>query len=73
MPAELIQAQSNILRSENKKFTDSISNKELPQQLKGVITVPIYKNGDKTNIVIIEGHNCYQLHKKCYPVRLSQS
>jgi hypothetical protein len=49
MPAELIQAQSNILRSENKKFTDSISNKELPQQLKGVITVPIYKNGDKTN------------------------
>jgi hypothetical protein len=50
IPAKLIQAGSEILRSEIKKVINSIRNKaELPQQWKEFIIVPIYKNGDKTD------------------------
>jgi len=42
----VIQAGSNILRSEIHKLVNSIWNKEeLPQQWKDSIMVPIYKKG----------------------------
>jgi len=48
VPAELIQAGSNILHFEIHKPINSIWIKEaLPQQWKGSIIVPIYKNGDR--------------------------
>jgi hypothetical protein len=49
IPAELIQAGGNILRSEIHEFINSVRNKEeLPQQWKESIIVPIYKKDDKT-------------------------
>jgi hypothetical protein len=48
IPAELIQAGGNTLRSENHKLINYICNKEeLPEQWKESIIVPIYKRGDK--------------------------
>jgi hypothetical protein len=50
IPAELIQAGGNTLRSEIHKLINSIWNKEeLPEQWKESIIVPIYKKGDKTD------------------------
>jgi hypothetical protein len=44
IPAELIQAGGNALRSENHKCINSIWNKEeLPQQWKESVVVPTYK------------------------------
>jgi hypothetical protein len=49
IPAELIQAGGNTLRSEIHKLFNCIWNKEeLPEQWKESIIVPIYKKGDKT-------------------------
>jgi hypothetical protein len=49
IPAELIQAGGNTLRSEAHKIINCIYNKEeLPEQWKEYIIVPIYK-GDKTD------------------------
>jgi hypothetical protein len=46
IPAELLQAGGNTLRSEIHKFINSTLNKkELPQKWKQSITVPIYKEG----------------------------
>jgi hypothetical protein len=39
---------------------------ELPDQWKESIIVPVNKKGDKTEIIIIVGNHCYQLHIK-YP------
>jgi len=48
IPAELTQAGGNILHYESHKLINSFWNKEeLPQQWKGSIIVPIYKNGEK--------------------------
>jgi hypothetical protein len=48
IPAKLIQAGDEILRSEFHKLINSIWNKEdLPDQWKESIIVPIYKKGDK--------------------------
>jgi hypothetical protein len=50
IPAELIQAGGEILRSEIHKLIKLIWNKEeLPHQWKQAIVVPIHKIGDKTN------------------------
>jgi hypothetical protein len=50
IPAELIQAGGEILRSENHKFINSIWNKkELPDHWKESITEPIRKKGNKTD------------------------
>jgi hypothetical protein len=47
IPAELIQAGGEILRSEIHKLIKLIWNKEeLPHQWKESIVVPIHKNGD---------------------------
>jgi hypothetical protein len=49
IPAELIQAGGEILRSEIHKLIHSICNKEkLPDQWKESVIVPIYNKGDKT-------------------------
>jgi hypothetical protein len=50
IPTELIQAGGEILRTEIRKLINSIWNKdELPVQWKESITVPVHKNGDKTD------------------------
>jgi len=50
IPVELIQAGGNTLHSEIHKLTNPIWNKkELPQQCKESIIIPIYKKGDKTD------------------------
>jgi hypothetical protein len=50
IPAELIQAVGEILRSKTHKLIKSIWNKEeLPDQLKEPIIVPVHKKGDKTD------------------------
>jgi hypothetical protein len=50
IPAELIKAGGETLRSEIHRLTCSIWNmEELPQQWKESIIVPIYKKGDKTD------------------------
>jgi hypothetical protein len=48
--AELIKAGASTLRSEIHKHINSIWNKkELPEEWKESIIVPIYKKGDKTD------------------------
>jgi hypothetical protein len=50
IPAELIQAGGNTLRSEIHKLINCIWNKEeMPEQWKESIIVPIYKKGNKTD------------------------
>jgi hypothetical protein len=50
IPAELIQAGGNTLRSEIHKRINCIWNKEeLPEQWKESIIVPVYKKSDKTD------------------------
>jgi hypothetical protein len=50
IPAELIQAGANILRSKIHKLINCIWNKdELPEQWEKSIIVPIYKKGEKTD------------------------
>jgi hypothetical protein len=50
IPAELIQAGGEILRSNIHKLIKSIWNKEkLPDQWKESIIVPVHKNGEKTD------------------------
>jgi hypothetical protein len=47
---ELIKAEGRTIRSEIHKLFNSFGNKkELPEQGKKLIIVPIYKKGDKTN------------------------
>jgi hypothetical protein len=68
IPAELIQAGGNTLRSEIHKLINCIWNKEeLPEQWKESIIVPIIRRVIKWTVVIIEEYHCYQLHIKSYP------
>jgi hypothetical protein len=55
IPAELIQAGGETLRSENRKLIKLIWNKELPHQWKESIVVPIHKKGDKTDCSNYQG------------------
>ena len=49
IPAEMIKAGGKTVRCEICKLIISIWNKKkLPEEWKGSIIVPIYKNGDKT-------------------------
>jgi hypothetical protein len=50
IPAELIQAGGEILRSKTHKLINSIWRKEkLPDQWKMSIILPVHKTGDKTD------------------------
>jgi hypothetical protein len=50
IPAELIQAGGEILLTMIHKFINSVwNNKELPDQWKESIIVPVHKKGDKTD------------------------
>ena len=50
IPVELIKAGGRTIRSEIHKLINFIWNKkELPEEWKESITVPIYKKGDKTD------------------------
>jgi hypothetical protein len=50
IPADLIKAGGMIIRSEMHKLIISIWNKkELPEEWKESVIVPIYKKGDKTD------------------------
>ena len=52
--AELIRARNRIIIYKIHNITNSVCNKEeLPQQRKESIIIPIYKTGDKQNIVVI--------------------
>jgi hypothetical protein len=56
IPAELIQAGGETLRSEIHKLIKLIWNKEeLPHQWKESIVVPIHKKGDKTDCIYHRG------------------
>jgi hypothetical protein len=49
IPAELIQAGGETLRSEFHKLIKLIWNKELPHQWKESVVVPVQKKGDETD------------------------
>jgi hypothetical protein len=57
IPAQSIQAGGKMLHSEIYGYINCILNKgKLPWQWKEFIIVPIYKNGNKTVIIIKEYH-----------------
>jgi hypothetical protein len=67
---ELIQAGSEVLVSAIHKLINSIRNKkELPDQWKESIIVPIHKR--MIAMIIVEYH-IYQLHTKLYQISFSQ-
>jgi hypothetical protein len=73
IPAELIQAGDEILRSEFHKLINYIWNKEeLPGQWKESIIVPLHKKSNKTDCIIIVGYHCYQFYIKFYRIFFSQ-
>jgi hypothetical protein len=55
------------------KLINSVWNKkELPDQWKESIIVPVHKKVIKLTVVIIVGYHCYQLHTKFYKIASSQ-
>jgi hypothetical protein len=63
--AELIQAGGDILLSAIHKLINSVCNKkELPDQWKESIIVPITKRATKLTVIIIVGYLCYELRQK---------
>jgi hypothetical protein len=67
IPAELIQAGGETLRSEIHKLIKMIWNKEeLPHSWKQSIIVPIQKRVITLTAVIIEAYHCCHLHTKLY-------
>jgi hypothetical protein len=66
--AELIKAEGETLCSEICKLIYSIWNKELPQQWKDSIIIPIHKKADKIDWNNYRGVSLfYQLPTKFYP------
>jgi hypothetical protein len=59
IPAELIQAEGEILRSEINKRIDSFQNKEeLLDERKEFVIVPIYRRTIQQTLVNIVGYHC---------------
>ena len=68
IPAELIKAGCRTICYDIHKLTSSIWNKEeLPEEWMESIIVPIYKKGDKTDVVIRGAYHFCQLRTKFYP------
>jgi hypothetical protein len=67
IPAELIQAGEETLRSEIHKLIKLIWKKELPHKWRESIVVPIDKNGDKTECSDFRGlsllSNSYKFYR----------
>jgi hypothetical protein len=71
--AEMISAGSRTICSEFHELINSIWNEEeLPEKWKELITVPLYKKGDKTDCIIEAYHFC-QLCTTFYPTSCCQS
>ena len=65
IPAELSKAGGKTIRCEIHILIISIWNKEeLPEEWKESITVPVYKKGNKTIVVIIGAYHFCQLRTK---------
>jgi hypothetical protein len=72
IPIELIQAGGETLQSDIHKLINSIwSKKELPDQWKKPIIVPICKKGDKTGCNNYREYQSYQLHTKMHSIAWS--
>ena len=62
IPAELIKAQGITIPSEIHKLINSTWNKEeLPKECKELITLAIYKEGDKTGCINYRAYHFCQL------------
>jgi hypothetical protein len=73
IPAEIIRAGGEILRSKIHKLINSFWNEEeLLDQWQEFVLVPVHKKGDKSDVVIFVGYHCYQLRTKFYPIFFSQ-
>ena len=73
IPVELIKAGGRTIRSEIHKIINSISNKkELHEEWRKSIIVPLYKKGDKQTVVIIGAYHFCQLRTKFYPTSCCQ-
>jgi hypothetical protein len=72
IPAELIEAVGRTFRPEVHEIINSIWNKEMPEEWKESIILPIFKNGDKTDLVIIEAYHFCQQSTKLYPTSYYQ-
>jgi len=60
IPAEMIKAVGRIIHSAIQKLINSIWNKKkLPEQWTESIILTTQQNGDKTDVVIIEGYQFY--------------
>jgi hypothetical protein len=75
IPAEFIKAGGEILRSAIHNVINSICyKKELPDQWKGPIIVPIYKKGDKIDCRYYSGtlllSTSYKILPNIFPSRL---
>ena len=67
LPTQLIKAGCGAIRSEIHKFITSVWNKEeLSEEWNESIIVPIYKKGDKTDLVIIKAYHFCHLLTKLY-------
>jgi hypothetical protein len=75
IPAELMQAEGEILHSEIHKLINSIWNKEdLTDQFQFQFHLyQFIRRVIKLSVLIIVGYHCYQLHTKFYPIFFSQS
>jgi hypothetical protein len=69
IPAELIQAGRETLRSELIKLI--WNTEESPHQWKESNVVPIHKKGEKLTIVITKAHHYSQFHTKFHQTYLS--
>jgi hypothetical protein len=68
IPAELIKARGEILRSEIHRLIFSVWNKEeLPQQWKEFIIIPIYEKGEKIDFNNYRGITLLSTAYKIYP------
>jgi hypothetical protein len=76
IPAELIQAGEETLRSEIHKLITLIwNNEELPHQWKESVVVPVHKKGDKTSCNNYRGisllSTSYKILSNILPARLT--
>jgi hypothetical protein len=68
IPVKLIKAGGGRIRSDIHNIIYSISNKkELHEEWRKTIIVPLYKKGDKEIVLIIEAYRFCQLGTKFYP------